>query len=187
MNEARVQWRSRTQGVDPARFRFIDESGAKTNMVRLYGRCPVGDRLRSKAPAGHWNTTTLIAAAGLDGVAAPFALDGPVDAESFLLYVERVLVPTLRGGEIVVLDNLACHKHPRVQKLIESAGAEVWYLPPYSPDLSPIEEMWSKVKQILRSLAARTFEDLILAIAAALEQVSLQDLLGWFTHAGYAT
>jgi len=129
----------------------------------------------------------MIAAVGLGGVAAPFALEGAVDAESFVVYVERVLLPTLRGGEIVVLDNLACHKHPRVRDLIESAGAEVWYLPPYSPDFNPIEQMWSKIKQILRSLAARTFDALIRAIATALKQVSLQDLAGWFTHSGYAT
>jgi len=173
--------------VDSARFRFIDESGAKTNMVRLHGRCPQGKRLLSKAPAGHWQTTTMIAAIGLDGVHAPFALEGAVDAEAFGVYVERVLLPTLHGGEIVVLDNLACHKHPRVRQLIESVGAEVWYLPPYSPDFNPIEQMWSKIKQTLRSLAARTFEGLIETIQIALETVSLQDLTGWFTHCGYTT
>lgn len=182
-----MQWRSRTNEIDPVRFRFIDESGAKTNMVRLHGRCPPGQRLLSKAPAGHWQTTTMIAAIGLDGVHAPFALDGAVDAEAFVVYVELVLLPTLQGGEIVVLDNLACHKHPRVRELIESVGAEVWYLPPYSPDFNPIEEMWSKIKQALRSLAARTFEGLMAAIGIALKQVSLQDLAGWFNHCGYTT
>lgn len=156
-------------------------------MVRLHGRCPQGQRLLSKAPAGHWQTTTMIAAVGLDGVQAPFALEGAVDAEAFLVYVERVLLPALHGGEIVVLDNLACHKHPRVRELIESVGAKVWYLPPYSPDFNPIEEMWSKIKQILRSLAARTFEGLIEAIGIAVKQVSLQDLAGWFIHCGYTT
>lgn len=156
-------------------------------MVRLYGRCPQGQRLLSKAPAGHWQTTTMIAAIGLDGAHAPFALEGAVDAEAFLVYVEQVLLPTLHGGEIVVLDNLSCHKHPRVRQLIESAGAELWYLPPYSPDFNPIEEMWSKIKQTLRSLAARTFEGLIEAIRIALEKVTLQDLAGWFTNCGYAT
>jgi len=129
----------------------------------------------------------MIAAIGLDGVHAPFALEGAVDAEAFGVYVERVLLPTLHGGEIVVLDNLACHKHPRVRQLIESVGAEVWYLPPYSPDFNPIEQMWSKIKQTLRSLAARTFEGLIETIQFALETVSLQDLTGWFTHCGYTT
>jgi len=185
--QARVQWRSRADEIGPGRFRFIDESGAKTNLVRLHGRCPRGQRLLSKAPAGHWQTTTMIAALGRDGVQAPFALEGPVDAETFLVYVTQVLLPTLHGGEIVVLDNLACHKHPRVRELIESVGAEVWYLPPYSPDFNPIEPLWSKIKQILRSLAARTFEGLIKAIGVALGQVTLQDLIGWFTHCGYET
>ena len=156
-------------------------------MVRLHGRCLRGQRLLSKAPAGHWQTTTMVAAIGLGGVQAAFALEGAMDAEAFLVYVERVLVPTLGGGEIVVLDNLPCHKHPRVRELIESSGAEVWYLPPYSPDFSPIEPMWSKIKQTLRSLAARTFEGLIAAIGIALDNVTLQDLVGWFAHCGYTT
>ena len=129
----------------------------------------------------------MMAAVGLDGVQAPFALEGAVDAVAFGIYVERVLLPSLRGGEIVVLDNLACHKHPRVRELIESVGAEVWYLPPYSPDFNPIEQMWSKIKQVLRSLAARTFEGLIEAIGIAIKQVTRQNLIGWFTHSGYAT
>jgi transposase len=153
----------------------------------LHGRCPPGQRLLAKAPAGHWQTTTMMAAVGLDGVQAPFALEGAVDAVAFGIYVERVLLPSLRGGEIVVLDNLACHKHPRVRELIESVGAEVWYLPPYSPDFNPIEQMWSKIKQVLRSLAARTFEGLIEAIGIAIKQVTRQNLIGWFTHSGYAT
>ena len=156
-------------------------------MVRLHGRCLRGQRLLSRAPAGHWQTTTMLAAIGLDGVQAPFALEGAIDGEAFLIYVEQVLLPTLHGGEIVVLDNLACHKHPRVRQLIESVGAEVWYLPPYSPDFSPIEPMWSKIKQILRSLAARTFEGLIEAIGVALENGTTHDLNGWFTHCGYTT
>lgn len=185
--QRRDQWQSRRDGIDPRRFRFIDESGAKTNMVRTHGRCPKGQRLLSSAPAGHWNTTTMLAAIGLDGVDASWALDGAIDAEAFLVYVEHVLVPTLRGGEIVVMDNLSSHKHPRVAELIHAAGAEVWYLPPYSPDFNPIEEMWSKVKQILRSLAARTFDGLVKDIGIALARVTKNDLLGWFTHAGYAT
>lgn len=128
----------------------------------------------------------MIAAIGLEGVQAPFALEGAVDAEAFLVYVAQVLVPTLQGGEIVVLDNLGCHKHPRVRDLIESVGAEVWYLPPYSPDFNPIEPMGSKVKRILRSLAARTFEGLIQAIGIALKEVTVHDLMGWFAHCGYA-
>ena len=156
-------------------------------MVRTHGRCPKGQRLLSSAPAGHWKTTTMIAAIGLDGVHAPFALDGAVDGDAFLVYVEKVLLPTLQGGEIVVLDNLSSHKISRVVELVESVGAEVWYLPPYSPDLNPIENMWSKVKQVLRSIAARTFDGLVDAIRTALDHVSTSDLLGYFKHAGYTT
>jgi len=129
----------------------------------------------------------MLAAIGLDGVDAPWTLDGAMDAAAFEVYVEHVLVPTLRGGEIVVLDNLSSHKRPRVAELIQAVGADVWYLPPYSPDLNPIEQMWSKIKQILRSVAARTVNDLIGAIGDALEQVTTDDLLGWFMHAGYTT
>lgn len=184
---ARNRWWVNIEGIDPRRFRFIDESGAKTNMVRTHGRCPKGQRLLSSAPSGHWNTTTMIAAIGLDGVHAPFALDGAIDGDAFLVYLEQVLLPTLQGGEIVVLDNLSSHKLPRVVELINSAGAEVWYLPPYSPDFNPIEEMWSKVKQVLRTIAARTFDGLVDAIRTALDRVSTSDLLGWFTHCGYTT
>jgi len=129
----------------------------------------------------------MIAAIGLDGVHAPFALDGAIDGDAFLVYVEKVLLPTLQGGEIVVLDNLSSHKIPRVVELVESAGAEVRYLPPYSPDFNPIEPMWSKVKQVLRSIAARTFDGLVDAIRTAFDQVSTSDLLGWFMHCGYTT
>lgn len=187
MKQARDHWRADTERIDPRRFRFIDESGAKTNMVRLHGRCPKGQRLLSSAPASRWNTTTMIAAIGLNGVHAPFALDGGIDGAAFLIYVEKVLLPTLQGGEIVVLDNLSSHKLPRVAELIESAGAEVWYLPPYSPDFNPIENMWSKVKQVLRSIAARTFDGLVDAIRSAFGRVTTSDLLGWFTHCGYTT
>lgn len=187
MKQRRDEWQSRRDGIDPRRFRFIDESGAKTNMIRTHGRCPRGQRLLSSAPAGHWKTTTMLAAISLDGVDAPWALDGAIDADAFLVYVEHVLVPTLAGGEIVVLDNLSSHKHPRIAELIHAAGAELWYLPPYSPDLNPIEQMWSKVKEILRSLAARTCDDLVKAIGTALAHVTTDDLLGWFTHAGYTT
>ena len=129
----------------------------------------------------------MIAAIGLDGVHAPFALDGGIDGDAFLIYVEKVLLPTLQVGQIVVLDNLSSHKLPRVAELIESAGAEVWYLPAYSPDFNPIENMWSKVKQVLRSIAARTFDGLVDAIRSALSRVATTDLLGWFNHCGYTT
>ena len=151
-------------------------------MLRLYGRCPKGQRLFASAPAGHWNTTTMIATIGLDGLAAPWVLSGAMDGDAFLIYVEFVLVPTLHCDDIVVMDNLSCHKLPRVAELINAVGAEVWYLPPYSPDLNPIEEMWSKVKTILRTLAARTVDSLVKAVGQAFSQVTLDDLRGWITH-----
>ena len=132
-------------------------------------------------------TTTMIAAIGLDGVHAPWTLDGAMDADAFGVYVERILVPTLQGGEIVVVDNLSAHKHPRVAEMVHAAGAELWYLPPYSPDLNPIENMWSKVKSILRTSAQRSCDGLVHAIGSAFDKVTPADLHGWFTHCGYTT
>ncbi len=127
----------------------------------------------------------MLAAVGLDGPQAPFVIDGPVDTEVFRTYVQQVLVPTLRAGDIVVMDNLSPHKAPRVREAIEAVGAELWYLPPYSPDLNPIEEMWSKIKAFLRKAAARTLDALIEAIRRALRAVTSDDILGWFKLCGY--
>jgi transposase len=173
--------------LDPQRLLFIDESGAKTNMTRRRGRSRRGQRLKAFAPLGHWHTTTMISAIGLCGVRASMVLDGATDTEAFCIYIERVLAPVLRDGEIVVMDNLQPHKHPRVRQAIEAAGATLVYLPPYSPDFNPIEPMWSKVKQSLRSTAARTFEGLLAAIKAALESVMPTDCVGFFRGCGYAT
>jgi transposase len=169
------------------RLVFIDESGAKTNLTRTRGRSERGRRLKSFAPLGHWHTTTMISAIDLVGVRASMVIDGATDTEAFCIYVEQVLAPVLRGGEIVVMDNLQPHKHPRVRAAIEAAGATLVYLPPYSPDFNPIEAMWSKVKQSLRSAAARTFEALLDAIRSALASVTAADCLGFFTGCGYAT
>lgn len=135
---------------------FLDESAAKTNMTRVRGRCPRGERLRFACPHGHWRTTTMISSMRLDGSTACMTIDGATDAEVFRAYVSEVLIPTLREGDIVVMDNLTPHKNEETLSLIEMAGASVLFLPPYSPDLNPIEKMWSKVKQALRSLEART-------------------------------
>ena len=185
VKQRRDECQSRRGEIDPCRFRFIDESGAKTNMVRTHGRCPKGERLLASAPAGHWKTTTMLAAIGLDGVEAPWTLDGAMDADAFLVYVEHVLVPTLGGGEIVVLDNLSSHKHPGVAALIESAGAEVWYLPPYSPDMNPIEMVFSKIKQSLRTLKRRTKEALWQSMQPVLDAVTPSDATNCCRHAGY--
>jgi len=173
--------------IDPESFVFLDESGAKTNMTRFYGRGLRGDRVFDTVPHGHWGTTTMLSAIRLDGVirSASLVYDGPTDAAVFLTYVEDCLAPNLKPRDIVVMDNLSSHKGQGVTEAIESVGADVWYLPPYSPDLNPIEKMGSKVKAILRSIKARDFKTLIDAIATALRQVTSSDLRGYFASCGY--
>jgi len=168
------------------RLVFIDESAARTDLARTHGRCPAGERLVEALPAGHWHTSTMIAAVGVGGIRAPLLLDGPVDAESFTAYAEQSLAPALRAGDIVVLDNLAAHRDPRVRAAVESAGATLEFLPPYSPDFNPIEPAWSKVKALLRKAAARTFEDLLAAMGRAVSAVTPEDCHGFFRHCGYA-
>jgi transposase len=182
---AREAWPALLAGVEPGRLVFIDESGAKTNMTRPVGRAPRGERVVGRVPHGHWKTTTMISAVRLDGPRACATLDGPVDADTFLAYVALVLVPALRAGDVVVLDNLAAHKAAGVAEAINAAGATVLYLPPYSPDLNPIENMWSKVKSHLRSAAARTLDALGEAIDAALAAVTPDDCRGFFRNCGY--
>ena len=165
---------------------FLDESAAKTNMTRLRGRCPRAERLHFACPHGHWRTTTMISSVRLDGSTACMAIDGATDTEVFRAYVREVLLPTLRVGDIVVMDNLTPHKNEETIALIEVAGACVWFLPPYSPDLNPIEKMWSKVKAALRSSEARTHEELLAAIASALSHVSASDARNWFASCGYS-
>jgi transposase len=182
---ARAAWPLALAGVDPARLVFLDESGAKTNMARLRGRCRAGERLASAVPHGHWSTTTMISAVRLDGPFAAATLAGATDADAFLVYAADVLAPALRPGDVVVMDNLPAHKRPGVRAAVEAAGATVLYLPPYSPDLNPIEHMWSKVKQHLRSAAARTLDALGAAIDAALATVTPADCAGFFRGCGY--
>ncbi|MCH7559596.1 MAG: IS630 family transposase [Planctomycetes bacterium] len=167
------------------RLVFIDESGAKTNMTRLYGRAKEGQRAVDDAPSGHWCTTTMISSVRLDGSTACMVVDGATTKDIFKAYVEHILLPTLKAGDIVVLDNLSAHKNKEIRDLIESIGAELWFLPPYSPDLNPIEKMWSKIKSILRRLKARTEEALINAVAKALDAITANDVKGWFESCGY--
>lgn len=166
---------------------FLDESGVSTDMTRLRGRASVGERLVAKVPGGHWHTSTIIAAVRLSGVFAPAIFDGPTDSDVFAAYVQQVLVKGLRPGDVVVMDNLAPHKITGVKVAIEAAGAKVLYLPPYSPDFNPIECLWSKVKQYLRSLNARTFDTLSNGVAAALDTVTTSDCRGFFSNCGYDT
>lgn len=154
-------------------------------MTRLYGRCTGGGRLVDATPHGHWETTTMIGALGAEGSTALMVIEGATDAAVFRAYIKHVLVPTLHQGEIVVMDNLSSHKSPEIRQMIEAAGAELWYLPPYSPDLNPIEKMWSKVKTFLRGAKARGTEELYQAIRQALQKIKPQDARGWFESCGY--
>jgi len=172
--------------LDPAKLIFLDESGAKTNLTRLRGRAARGQRVHASSPQGHWHTTTMIGALRVNGSTACMAIEGATDTEVFRAYVGQVLCPTLQPGDVVVLDNLAAHKSQPTIELIEATGASVRFLPAYSPDLNPIEMMWSKVKSKLRSAAARTEPDLIQAIGAALKTVTEQNATNWFTACGYS-
>jgi transposase len=182
---ARAEWRAGQPDLNPERLVFIDETWAKTNMVRLYGRSPRGQRLAAPTPHGHWMTTTFVAALRHDEITAPCVFDGPMDGASFLTYVEHFLVPTLRQGDIVVMDNLASHKVAGVKKAIERAGATLRYLPAYSPDLNPIEQAFAKLKAALRKAAARTFETLIEAITNALTSFTSQECTNYLANSGY--
>lgn len=155
-------------------------------MTRLRGRSPRGERLYASCPHGHWHTTTMISSIRLDGSTACMAVEGATDTEVFRAYVEQVLSPTLRSGDFVIMDNLGAHKNDQTVSIIEQAGAQVLFLPPYSPDLNPIEKMWSKVKESLRSTEARTKEALIDAIAKALQSVTSRDAINWFASCGYS-
>ena len=155
-------------------------------MTRLRGRAPCGERVHASAPSGHWQTTTMISSIRWDGSTACMAIDSATDTEVFQTYVRQVLCPTLRPGEVVVMDNLSPHKNELTLDLIRQAGAEVRFLPAYSPDLNPIEKMWSKVKNLLRGAEARTQDDLIAAIASALQKITPQDAINWFASCGYS-
>lgn len=171
--------------LDPTKLLFIDETWCKTNMTRLRGRALRGERLVEKVPHGHWKTTTLIAALDHRGVRCSMTVDGSVDGEVFAAFVERVLVPTLLPGRIVVMDNLQPHKSVRVRQMIESAGASVLFLPPYSPDLNPIELAFSKIKQKLRSLACRDGGTLWQMMQSMLDTITPADAAAFFAHDGY--
>jgi transposase len=166
---------------------FVDESGASTAMDRTHGRAPSGVRVDGPVPHGHWKVVTLTAAVRLGGVpeSACLAFDGATNAACFEAYVGECLVPALRPGDIVVMDNLACHKTAEVERLIDGAGASVRYLPAYSPDLNPIERLFSKLKAALRKARARTVDALIAAIGEALRAIRPGDIVGWFAHSGY--
>lgn len=183
VQKRRRSFRRKVKPIEPRRLVFVDETGVTTAMTPTRGRAPRGERVEASAPAS-WESVTVIAAMGLDGVRAPLALPGSVNAATFESYVEQVLVPALRRGDVVVFDNLSSHLGPAVFEAIERAGASVLRLPPYSPDFTPIEEMFSKFKEFLRRIGARAKEHLYDAIGEGLREVTTQDILGWFRHAG---
>jgi transposase len=185
--EARTQWRANQPRLDPGKLIFIDETGAITKMVRTRGRAPKGQRLIGREPWGHWKTTTFTAGLRRDGLVAPFVLDGPMNGEAFLIYVEQILAPVLNPGDIVVMDNLAAHKVDGVRRAIEAAEAKLLYLPPYSPDLNPIEMAFSKLKTLLRGAAERSVEALWLRIGQLLDAFSAEECANYFSHAGYGS
>jgi len=182
---AREAWQDAQKSLDPRRLVFIDETWASTNMTPRYGRCEKGKRLIAHAPFGHWKTTTLIAALRHDSLTAPCVFDGPINGEKFRAYVEQILVPTLQPGDIVVMDNLASHKVDGVRQAIEAAGAERRFLPPYSPDMDPIEQVFAKVKHTLRKMARRTVGALWSAIGVAIDDFSPSECFNYFQNSGY--
>jgi transposase len=197
--EARTAWQAGQPTLDLSRLVFIDESGTTTTMTRRYGRCRRGARLVGQVPHGHWQVphghwqvphghwkiTTFVAGLRCDGIRAPFVVDQAMTGDIFRTWLTRCLVPTLRPGDIVVMDNLAAHKVARVRKIIEGAGARLLYLPPYSPDMNPIEQVFAKLKALLRKAAARTKEGLWATIGQLLDAFSPEECRNYFRHAGY--
>jgi transposase len=184
---ARARWKRHQPGLDPARLVFIDETWAKTNMTRTHGRCLRGKRLVAKVPHGRWRTLTFLAALRQDGITAPCVIDGPINGRAFLAYVEQVLVPTLKPGDIVVMDRLGSHKGKAGRAAIRKAGAKLFFLPPYSPDLNPIEQAFAKLKTLLRKAAERTVDATWKRIGELLDRFTPQECNNYFANAGYAS
>ena len=185
MKAAREAWFDGQPDLAAERLIFIDETGLNTKMARLRGRCPKGMRLFAGIPHGHWRTTTFVAGLRLGGLDAPMVIDGPMNGEAFLAYVEQVLVPALRPGDVVVMDNLGCHKSAAVRDAIESAGAELRFLPPYSPDFNPIENAFAQLKELLRTAATRTRDDLWDEVGRLIGLFTPTECCDYFTAAGY--
>jgi len=184
--QAREQWKAEQSALDAERLVFIDETGTSTNMARLRGRAPRGERLCAKVPHGHWKTTTFVAGLRVGAITAPCVMDGPMDGDTFRAYVEQILAPTLKPGDIVGMDNLSAHKVEGVREAIEARGAELRYLPPYSPDLNPIEQLFAKLKALLRKACERTVEGLWSRIGELLSLFSPGECANYFRNAGYA-
>lgn len=181
----RAQWIAQQSRIAPERLVFIDETWTKTNMAPFRGWAPRGARLVAKVPYGHWKTLTFVAALRHDRIEAPFVLDGPINGECFKTYVEKVLAPTLAAGDLVMMDNFGGHKGKAIRRAIRAVGAKLFFLPKYSPDLNPIEQVFAKLKHLLRNAAARTVEAAIAAIGQLLGTYTPQECANYFTHAGY--
>lgn len=184
--EARAAWAELIPEFDATKLVFIDETWATTNMARTHGRAPRGQRLIAAVPHGHWHTTTFLCGLRHNGLVAPLVLDGAIDGPSFLAWVEQFLAPTLAPGDIVMADNLSSHKVAGVRQAIETRGASLRFLPSYSPDLNPIELVFSKLKRLLRSTAARTVDALWQAIGQLLNQFDTTECANYLRHCGYA-
>jgi transposase len=183
----RVRWKTHQGKLDPTRLVFIDETWAKTNMTRRHGRCARGRRLAAKVPHGRWRTLTFLAALRVNRIDAPCVIDGPINGRSFLAYIEQVLVPTLKPGDVVIMDNLGSHKGKAVRQAIRAAGAKLLFLPPYSPDLNPIEQVFAKLKTLLRKAAERTIEATWQRIGELLDQFTASECANYLANAGYAS
>lgn len=183
----RLWWKRRQPALDASRLVFIDETWTKTNMTRTHGWWQRGVPLRAMVPHGHWRTMTFIAALRCDAVTAPCVFDGPINGESFLAYVRQALVPTLKPGDIVVADNLGSHKGQAVRQAIREAGARIWFLPPYSPDLNPIEQVFAKLKTLLRKAEERTIDAVRNRIGALLKTFTSVECANYFRNSGYAS
>lgn len=180
----RISW-NRVLSIDPKRLIFIDETCLKTNMTRLHGWAPIGERLNDNVPYGHWNTMTFIAALRHDGIEAPCLLDQPLNGPGFLVYVESFLMPTLKEGDIVILDNLSTHKNRKARDMIRQKGAKIWFLPPYSPDLNPIEQFFAKLKAFLRKAQGRSITEINEMIKKILRDRSQTECSNYVKNSGY--
>ena len=185
MKRQRDEWKAEQPSLDPQRLVFLDETWASTNMTRTHGRSPRGERLVMAVPHGHWKTTTFVVALRLDGLTAPTVVDGPMNGDVFVAYVEQQLVPTLKRGDIVAMDNLSSHKRAGVKAAIESVGAELRFLPPYSPDLNPIEKAFGKLKSKLRAAQKRTIRTLQNYLGAVLDCFAAEECANYYKSCGY--
>ena len=187
MKSQRAEWKADQPHLDSRRLIFLDETWASTNMTRRYGRCPRGQRLDMTVPHGHWLTTTFVVALTLQGLIAPVVVDGPINGDVFVAYIRHQLVPLLRPGDIVIMDNLSSHKRAEVREAIEGVGAELRFLPPYSPDLNPIEKAFSKLKSLLRKAEKRTVAELQKYLGEVLDAFLPRECSNYFLSCGYAT